>query len=45
VVDGNTNIFLIDSKNHPIDEVENLVNNASTADEKLVLSLQNITKA
>ena len=44
-VDANTNVFLIDSKNHPIADVENLVNNASTADEKLVLSLQNITKA
>jgi len=44
-VDANTNVFLIDGKNNPIADVENLVNNASTADEKLVLSLQNITKS
>jgi hypothetical protein len=45
LADANTNIFFIDAKNNPIAEVENLVNNASTAGQKLVLSLENISKA
>jgi hypothetical protein len=36
------NVFLVDSYANSVDSVTNLINNSSTAKEKLVLNLENI---